>query len=127
MPIADRYIHALAIVTPSKRVDDAVDDYGQPIPGEPTVVLVSGLIQPAAARTRSSEVPLANQAGPGIASHVVFLARRTIDEGAYIRFADDDGDRYEVVAPPRDFHFGTQSDHIEVDCRRVASQELVAS
>lgn len=122
MPIADKFVHALAIVTPTQSVG-GVDDYGQPIPGEPTVALVSGLIQPKSSR----EVALASQAGVGVSTHTVFLARQDIAEGAYIRFQPDDGDRYEVVGPPRDFHFGTINDHLEVDCRRVVSAALVTS
>lgn len=124
MPISDRYVHALAIVTPTADAGGAVDAYGQPVPGEPVVTEVRGLIQPKSTR----EVAQANQAGAGIASHTVFLPRTTIPvQGAYIRFADDGDARYEVVGPPRDFAYGTANDHLEVDCRRVVSDELVAS
>jgi len=123
MPISDRLIHALAIVTPTDDVGTATDEYGQPIPGEPTVTLVSGLIQPKSAR----EIALISQAGAQVSDHTVFLLRTApVENASYIRYATDDGDRYEVTGI-RDFAYGTVSDHLEVDCKRVRSEALVTS
>lgn len=121
MPIADRLIHRLAIVTPTRDVSENTDEYGQPLPGEPETVLVRGLVQPKSAR----EVALTSQAGAEVADHVIFLARQELSPAAYIRFDPDDGDRYEITGI-RDFHFGTDP-HLEVDCRRVVSPALVTS
>jgi hypothetical protein len=123
MPISDRLVHDLAIVTPTDDVGTATDAYGQPVAGEPTVTLVSGLIQPKSAR----EVQLISQAGAQLSDHTIFLLRTApVENASYIRFATDDGDRYEVVGI-RDFAYGTVSDHLEVDCRRVRSEVLVTS
>ncbi len=123
MPIADRLVHSLTIVTPTDDVGDATDEYGQPVPGEPTVTNVKGLIQPKTAR----EVQLISQAGAQLSDHTVFLLRSApVENASYIRFTTDDGDRYEV-AGIRDFHYGTVNDHLEVDCRRVRSEVLATS
>jgi len=124
MPFADRLIHDLAIVTPTENVMGDVDDYGQPIVGEPDVVLVSGLIQPRSGRN-AREVPLVSQAGAELSDHVVFLERRDLTTASYIRFEPNDGDRYEIVGI-RDYNFG-RSAHLEVDCKRVRSEALVTS
>lgn len=124
MSFAARLIHDLAIVTPQDSVSGDVDDYGQPVAGEPDVDLVSGLVQPASAR-RNREVALTSQGGAAIADYVVFLERRTLSNAAYIRFHPDDGDRYEIIGV-RDYNFG-RSPHLEVDCRRVRSEALVTS
>lgn len=124
MPFATRLIHDLAIVTPTHEVSGDLDDYGQPIAGEPDVDLVSGLVQPATAR-RNREVALTSQAGALVADYVVFLQRRDLSNAAYIRFHPDNGDRYEIVGI-RDYNFG-RSPHLEVDCRRVTSEALVTS
>ena len=49
-------VHALAVVSPT--VDGTLDDYGQPVAGEPVVELVHGLLQPRTAR----EVAMDSQA-----------------------------------------------------------------
>lgn len=118
MPIQDRFVHDLAIVTPSRDAD-VVDDYGQPVEGDPVTVLVSGLIQPKLAR----EIALISQAGGQLSDHTVFLSRRDLAGAAYIRYEPDDGDRYEITGI-RDFNYGTVNDHLEVDCRRVVSEVL---
>jgi hypothetical protein len=123
MPIGDKLLHSLAIVTPT--TSGTLDDYGQPVAGEPTVELVSGLIQPSL-RRRGEEILLSSQAGAELADHVVFLAIRDLSNAAYIRFDPDDGDRYQVVGIRR-YEFGTVSDHLEVDCHRITSEALVAS
>lgn len=123
MPISDRLVHSLTIVTPTDDVWTATDEYGQPVAGEPTVTAVSGLIQPKTAR----EIALISQAGAQISDHTVFLLRSApVENRSYVRYATDDGDRFEVVGI-RDFNFGTVSDHLEVDCRRVHSEALVTS
>jgi len=123
MPITDRLVHSLAIVTPTDDVGDDPDEYGQPVPGIPTTILASGLIQPKTAR----EVALISQAGAQVSDHTVFLPEGTaVQSASYVRFQPDDGDRYEVVGI-RDFAYGTTNDHLEVDCRRVRSESLVTS
>jgi hypothetical protein len=119
MPITDRFVHDLAIVTPSD--SGALDEYGQPIAGEPTVTLVDGLIQP----KKTTEVALISQAGASKSTHTVFLARRTLSNAAYIRYEPDDGDRYEIDGTPRDYNFG-QDPHLEVDAKRIVSETLAA-
>ena len=125
MPISDRLIHSLAIVTPTDDVGTATDEYGQPIPGEPTVTLVSGLIQPKGQR-EVREIALTSQAGAMLSDHTVYLARQTLSNAAYIRYEPDDSDRYEITGI-RDYNFGTVNDHLEVDCKRVRSEALVTS
>lgn len=116
------FVHSLAIVTPTAAADGEVDDYGHPVPGQPVVTLVRGLVQP----RRTSEVEAASQGGAAISTHVVFMARRTLSSSAFIRFEPDNGDRYEITGI-RDFAFGSRIDHLEVDCRRVVSEELAGS
>lgn len=122
MPFTDRLIHSLAIVTPTHEVSGDLDEYGHPVAGDPDVDLVSGLVQPKSAR----EIALTSQAGAQVSDHVVFLPRSvTVRNESYIRFQPDDGDRFEVVGI-RDFNFGGGA-HLEVDCRRIASEVLVTS
>jgi hypothetical protein len=123
MPVTDRLVHALAIVTPTDDVGDPTDEYGQPLPGIPTVLLSAGLIQPKSAR----EMALVSQAGPQLSDHVIFLPAGTaIESASYVRFEPDDGDRYEVTGI-RSYAYGTVNDHLEVDCRRVRSEALMSS
>ena len=118
MPIGDRLIHSLAIVTPTDA--GTLDDYGQPVEGEPAVQLVAGLIQPKMAR----EIPLTTQAGEMIADHVVFLEPIPLTNAAYVRYEPDDGTRFEITGI-RPFNFG-RDPHLEVDTRRIASNVLAA-
>lgn len=115
MPIADRFIHTLAIVIPT---EDGEDDYGQPEAGEPLVEETVGLIQPKSAR----EVAAVSQAGAALSDHVIFLAPRDLPGAAYVRFEPDDGDRYQIVGVRR-FAFG-RNPHLEVDAKRVVSEPL---
>lgn len=120
MSFKKRLIHRVAIVTPSRNTPEAVDDYGQPLEGDPSVDVVDGLIQP----TRVREVPSISQAGVAVADHVVWLEITSNPVGAsYIRFEPDDGDRYEVQGAPRTYRMG-QTPHHEVDARRVVSEVL---
>lgn len=108
-------VHDLALVTPTS--DGTYDDYGQPVAGDPIVVLLAGLVQPIGGRER----PQVNQAGPEMWDHRIFLGLRADPApGAYLRFEPDDGVRYEVVGTDR-FDFGNLP-HLEVRCRRIASQ-----
>lgn len=116
MPISDRFVHSLAIVTPT--TDGTLDDYGQPVADDPVVTLVAGLVQPKSAR----EIAQTNQAGAQLADHTIFLAYQTLPGAAYIRFEPDDGDRYEVSGV-RQYNFG-RDPHLEVDCRRIVSASL---
>lgn len=123
MPIGDKLVHSLVIVTPTDDVGTETDEYGQPIAGEPITLAVRGLIQPKTAR----EVALISQAGAQLSDHTVFLFTGTaIKSVSYVRYAVDDGDRYEVVGI-RDFNYGTVNDHLEVDAKRVHSEVLVTS
>jgi len=121
MSFAARLIHNLAIVTPTDDVGEDTDDYGQPIPGVPTIVLVRGLIQPKTTR----EVALISQGGPALSDHTIFLLPQALSTLAYIRYEPDDGDRFQVVGV-RYFNFG-RSPHLEVDAKRVLSPALVTS
>ena len=121
MPFANRLIHDLAIVTPTQNAEEELDDYGQPVAGEPDVDLVSGLVQPKSAR----EVALISQAGAEVSTHTVFLTLQDLTGASYIRFHPDDGDRYEITGVRR-YDFG-RSPHLEVDCKRVKSEALVTS
>ena len=121
MPISDRLVHLLTIVTPTDDVGDATDEYGQPIPGIPTTVLVRGLIQPKTTR----EVALISQGGPALSDHTIFLLPQVVSTLAYIRYEPDDGDRYQIVGV-RYFNFG-RTPHLEVDAKRVQSPALVTS
>lgn len=112
-------IHSLIIVTPTQ--DGTLDDYGHPVAGTPVEVAVSGLIQPKSAR----EMSQSNQAGAMIADHTIFLALQDLSAAAYIRYATDDGDRYQITGI-RSFSFGGLA-HLEVDARRVVGEALVAS
>lgn len=117
MPITDRLVHALAIVTPT--VDGTLDEHGQPVAGEPVVETVDGLIQPRTVK----EMALISQAGAELGDHVVFLPLGDYTNAAYIRFDPDDGVRYDIVGIRR-FEYGTVNDHLEVDCHRVTSESL---
>ena len=115
-------IHSLAIVTPTEDVSGDVDEYGQPIAGEPTVAYVQGLVQPIGAR----EAAQVNQAGAAVHDHRIFLALQADPaNGAHIRFEPDNGDRYEVQGTDR-FEYGGLA-HLEVRCKRVVSPALVTS
>lgn len=115
-------VHSLAIVTPTAAADGSVDDYGQPVPGQPVVALVQGLVQPLGVR----EAAAASQAGPAVYDHRIFLPLMTDPvNGAFIRFHPDDGQRYEIVGTER-FDFGLRP-HLEVRARRVVSTELAGS
>ena len=117
MPIADRLVHALAVVTPT--TDSTLDEYGQPVAGEPIVELVDGLVQP----RKVQEIALAHQAGAEIGDHVIFLPLGDHTSAAFVRFEPDDGVRYDIVGIRR-VEFGTASDHLELDCRRITSAAL---
>lgn len=121
MSFGDRLIHTLAIVTATSDSGEESDDYGHPLPGEPTILEVAGLIQPKTAR----EVALTSQGGAEVGAYTIFLNRQDLAGVAYIRFEPDDGDRYEITGV-RDFNFG-RAPHLEVDARRVRSEALVAS
>lgn len=119
MSFAARLIHSLAIVTPT--TTGAVGEYGQPVPSDPTVRLVAGLVQPLRQRELLSTV----QAGAEIATHRVFLLPQVLTADAYIRFEPDDGDRYQITGIAN-YEFG-RSPHLEVDCQRIISAVTVAS
>ena len=114
MPINDRLIHSLAIVSPTRDAED-IDEYGQPVAGEPIVTTVKGLVQPKSAR----EIALTSQAGAEVSDHTIFLMPQTLSGAAYIRFEPDTGDRYEISGI-RSFEFG-KDPHLEVDARRIIS------
>lgn len=117
MSFAALLVHPLAIVTPSVPDQDDVDEYGQPVPGEPTTELVAGLVQPATAR----EQPATGQGGAPYSSHVIFLLPRQLSGAAYIRDEPDTGRRFEVVGV-RSYEYGS-SPHLEVDAQLVGSSE----
>lgn len=110
-------VHPLAIVTPTVPDPTSVDDYGQPVPGAPTVDTVRGMVQPLSAR----EIQLASQGGAEVSDHVIFLLPRHLDAAAYIRDDPDVGRRFQINGV-RSFEFGSVP-HLEVDCRLVGSTE----
>lgn len=115
--MSGRLVHSLAVVTPT--LTAALDDYGQPVEGDPVEVLVSGLLQPLSAR----EVLMASQAGVVVSTHRCWLPRSAVvSTAARIRREPDDGVRYEVTGV-RDLDFGGLA-HLEVDLRQVGSPDL---
>lgn len=117
-----RLVHSLAVVTPRADRDGDLDEYGQPLSGEPEVVAFSGLLQPRSAR----EVALSSQGGATVATHVCFAPRSVaVSTAAHIRRVPDDGIRFEVTAV-RDLAFGGLA-HKEIDLRVVGSPEVEAS
>jgi hypothetical protein len=113
MPLAERLVHALALVAPTDSGD--VDDYGQPIPGEPVVTVLAGFLYPTAAR----EVEQANQAGAELGDHAVVFPLRAIPAAGYIRREPDDGERYEIRGSDP-YAFGHEP-LVVVHVRRVTS------
>jgi hypothetical protein len=118
MSFRARLIHSLAIVTPTD--SGTVDADGMPVAGAPVVETVSGLIQPRTARERG----LPSQAGPTIATHVIYLESRAIDAGAWIRDNPDTGRRFDITGV-RTYDFG-RTPHLEVDALLVSSPALDA-
>jgi hypothetical protein len=123
MPIGNRLVQSLAVVTPTDDVND--DAYGQPIRGEPTVAVVKGLIQPKSARLRGQEIEASHGAGSLVGDHTVYLLPQTLSGAAYIRHDPDDGDRYQIVGIRR-YDFG-RNQHLEVDTVRVVAATIEAA
>lgn len=105
--------HQLAIVTPGGSDMDNLGDDGFPVPGEPSVLLVPGLVQPRDAHEIRS--PL--DEGANLSDYIIFLEVIPLSAAAYITFADDDGPitgaaRYQIngIQP---FLFG-RDPHLEV-------------
>lgn len=116
MPLTDRLVHSLAIVSPSDSGD--VDDYNQPVEGEPVTVELQGFLYP----RRADEVSQANEAGAEVADHDVIFNLRDIPTTGYIRFAPDDGVRYQIQgAEP--YAFG-RDPLVVVHTRRVTADAL---
>lgn len=103
--------------------DVVVDDYGQPVRNEQTLIAVKGRIEPKDARF-TSEQPLISQAGVILADHTIYLLPMDLTTADRIRREPDDGLRFEVVAI-RDA--GGQHHHLEVDAHVVEGPELEAS
>lgn len=117
MSFGARLIHSLAIVAPTFPDSDDVDEYGQPVPGDPTVTAVRGLVQPKTAR----ELAAVSQGGAESSDHTIFMLPRRLPAAAYIRDEPDAGRRFDVVGV-RSFEFG-RSPHLEVDAKLVGSTE----
>jgi len=92
MSFDDRLLHQLVIRR--NVATGALDDYGQPVMAETTVVTVRGLIQPRSAR----EVALASQAGAAIGSHVGYL--RPLAGLTTHDWIEHGGQRYDIVSVP---------------------------
>jgi hypothetical protein len=116
MPLTDRMIHSLAIVTPTDA--GTLDERGQPVEGEPRVEVAQGFVWPKTAR----ELAQANQAGAQIADHSVVFPYRAVDPAAYIRPEPDDGVRYEVVGVEQHNYGSTPL--VLVHARRVVASTL---
>lgn len=113
MPLADRFAHALAIVTPT--TDGTLDADGQPVAGDPKVDVVVGLVQPKTAR----EIAALNQAGSQVSTHTILLAPRAIGAGAWIRPDPDDGRRFDITGIRT--YDAARDPHLEIDARLVAA------
>lgn len=119
MPLSDRLVHELAIVTPT--VSEEVDDYNQPVAGTATAVTLRGFLYPRTAQ----EEEQANEQGAMVADHDVIFPLRSIPEAGYIRFEPDDGDRYEIQGhEPHSFGLDRL---VVVHTRRVVAQAAEAS
>ena len=118
MPLQDKLIHKLAIVTPS--TTGAVDDYGQPVAGDPTTALVDGFLYP----KKAQEVALSHQAGAELGDHNVIVKPQTVSSAAFIRFNPDDGVRYEIKGQqPHDFG---NDPLLLIHVQRITSEVLAA-
>lgn len=117
MSFAGLLVHPLAIVTPVAASPADVDEYGQPVAGEPDVALVSGMVQPKTAR----EIALVSQAGAEVSDHTIYLLPRPLSAAAHIRDEPDAGRRFEITGI-RSFEFGS-APHLEVDVHLVGSTE----
>lgn len=113
MSMRDR--HALVMVTPTTSGEN--DDWGQPIPGEPTETAVRGLVYPLEARGASREAPQPDEAGVMSADHAVVIEPREVPNSAWFRFDPDDGTRYEVMGQ-QSYPFGSRP-LLQVLTRRV--------
>lgn len=87
MPLADRMVHDLTIVTPTLLAD--LDDYGQPVEGIPETVSLRGFIHP----LRASERLLPGDGAPMVADHEVILPIRDVAPSAWVLSG---GERYDV-------------------------------
>lgn len=122
MSYLNRLIHKLAIVTPTGTSEP--DEYNLPVPGEPDVALVRGLIQPKSAREMADMA----SAGTELSDHRIFLP--LMDEpanGAWISDNQDTpelGRRYHITGVEA-FRFG-RSPHLEVDARLIRSVPALA-
>lgn len=116
MPLADRLVHRLAIVVPTDSGD--LDDYNQPVEGEPSVTVLQGFLWPLSARERAQ----ANEAGASVADHDVVFPLRAIPDAGYIRVEPDDGDRYEITG--HESHAYGRDPLVVVHLRRITTQTL---
>jgi hypothetical protein len=119
MSFSSRLVHSLAIVVPTDA--GARDADGQPVAGPPIVTTVKGLVRPRSARERA----LPSEAGPEIATHVVYLEPIDVPAGAWIRDEPDAGRRYDITGVRR-YDFGA-APHLEIDTRLVTSAALEAA
>jgi hypothetical protein len=109
-------VHDIAIVTPTS--SGIPDDYGHAIPGEPSVEVTVGNIQPRKAR----EIALSTNAGAELADYRIYTPFREVPaSGAWIRDEPDRGRRFDIVgAYPREYG---RSPHLAFDCRLVTSDD----
>ena len=114
--------HQLAIVTPGVPDIDNLDDAGFPVVGDPTVVLVPGLVQPRDAR----EITSPYNSGAELTDYIIFLEMMDLSATAYITDADDsgplDGGRRFQINGIQPFAYG-RDPHLEVLATLVGSSE----
>jgi hypothetical protein len=118
MSMRDR--HALVMVTPTTTGE--LDDWGQPIPGEPVETSLRGLVYPLEARSASREEPHPAEAGVMAADHAIVIEPREVTTSAWFRFDPDDGVRYDVVGL-QSYPFGSRP-LLQVMARRVIPSTL---
>lgn len=119
MPLADKLVHRIAIVTPTVIAD--YDDYNQPVAGPPRVEVVDGYLYPLNANERAQ----VNQGGAIVASHNVILPLRDVPESGWVRFDPDDGQRYDITGT--DEHRYGRDPLIVVHLNRVEVETPVAA
>lgn len=115
MPLADRLVHRLVIVEPT--TTGSLDDYGQPVPGEPEETSLRGFLYPLEQRSAAREERQPDQAGAIAADHAIIILPREVPNAAHFRFDPDDGVRYEVVGVQP--HLYGSSPLVQVLTRRI--------
>lgn len=110
MSFSARLLHSLVIERGTPGTENP--DTGHAPYTYATLAAVKGLVQP----KRATEVAALHQAGAVVSDHTIFLLPTDITEGDRVRFAVDDGRRYEIRGVRDAAGIGH---HLEVDARLV--------